>query len=354
MRRPTATRRRAQSESEEEDAGSSGDEHYQSSREGPSDVDVRREELTKKYGEQVAALVVDKRMKAEQVEGVLGWSFKFARVLIGVENRHQVITRSGVIQKVFEAEKGTRPLMKWQTILPFLQAILHDTFGLELVALPKKNTTTTTTNKKQKRTNGQAQAETSSSQVSYILVNIIPEEMKDIISKIFEAGIQESKSVADLEVADSVGKIVVPSPVTDTVESGFKALIICIIALHENHITKNELFQILEEQFKISTHQTTVYDFLSRCNMDEFMSLMDRQEYIVQSVTKSANARNQTGDFVEYSLGRRAVAEFGKAEMMRFIEGIYGESWDEDNVKAAEFTFLQVFKETAPSPDTVV
>ncbi|ODV84989.1 hypothetical protein CANARDRAFT_180424, partial [[Candida] arabinofermentans NRRL YB-2248] len=321
-----------QSEEEEEEYASPQDD----------DIDYQDHAISNRYD-----------LKKQKIEKL---SFAFIKILIGFENKYQILNKK-LISKIIESEdeRGQKIQFK-KDLMPRINSILNTTFGMKLVELPPKLTKSTKSQKqKQKQKQKDISGGGGGSSEEYIIISELKPHLKDVIYNYFKS---------------STSKTNIPHPDTNLIQQGLRMLIISIIIMNENHLTKQELLIILKKKFKLSFKETKsimISNLNISLNFSTFLQLMVKYEYlnqidnskivnsssntrkknqvVVQQVTNTSNSsiKNVDDKLLELSIGRRTLTEISKVQFIDFLKEVYGE-WNEDLNKSALITIDDIWK----------
>lgn len=103
----------------------------------------------------------------------------------------------------------------------------------------------------------------------------------------------------------------------ELVFSGLALATVAIIMVSNNHINQVELIQIMRNTFGVDPNKEL--DVLG-ITIEEFYKRLDKTDYVNRSVIRVENE-----EIVEYSVGRRAKAEFNRESFVAFAQIIYNE-----------------------------
>ncbi|GME85693.1 unnamed protein product [Ambrosiozyma monospora] len=152
-----------------------------------------------------------------------------------------------------------------------------------------------------------------------------------------------------------------PKPVTNLVSDGFMLLVLSIIVLNNNNLSRSDLATILNKKFHLKFKETERYELFNNDNLSNYLTELVKQEYLSQldiseevvgngnkkkrggSRISKANAQAKDESLLILSLGRRTITEFTKEGFINYLRQIYSH-WDENNLQTkAENTLEQLF-----------
>ncbi|GMG00136.1 hypothetical protein B5S33_g1161 [[Candida] boidinii] len=300
----------------------------------------------------------------------------FVRAMIGMENKYSVITKT-TIKSVYDAEKESLITIKWKSMLPLISEKFSTIFGLDLQALPSKRKQKEDQNKNSNIPDTQGKDKDSrkntsgggSSENDYILVSTLPQYLKDVLYQQYENDkfIKDSnklKSLHDFRSWQLENKsekedygMGLPRSLLDIGQQGVKFLIVIILAIHSNHMSKDGLMNILKNSFNIKCGDNDRCDILNSLTISEFLDQLSKQEYIIQTITNNnSNSTQQKNritkagksaedSFIELSIGRRLKTELPRENALNLLEKFYGDDWNDETLKSAIFTLQNVYDE---------
>ncbi|GMF23134.1 unnamed protein product [[Candida] boidinii] len=297
----------------------------------------------------------------------------FVRAMIGIDNKYSVITKT-TIKSVYDAEKESLITIKWKSMLPLISEKFSTIFGLDLQALPSKKKQKEDQNKNSSihDTHGKDKKNTSgggSSENDYILVSNLPQYLKDVLYQQFEKDkfIKDSNKLKSLDdfrswQLDNKSEkedygMGLPRSILDVGQQGVKFLIIIILAIHSNHMSKDGLMSVLKSSFNIKCGDNDRWNILNNLTISEFLDQLSKQEYIIQTITNNNSnstqqknritkaGRNTEDSFIELSIGRRLKTELPRENVLNLLEKFYGDDWNDETLKSALFTLQSVYDE---------
>ncbi len=283
-------------------------------------------------------------------------AFSFVRAIIGLENRYQILNRN-FISKIIEAEEEKGSGIQFRRDILFrVNNILQSTFAMLLTPLVSNR-----------------ERDAKNSTEEYIMVNTLSNKMKERTYRFLKQYTDRLNSIDDLraDFATEKGQVTTfgkaeIKPATESIQRGFKLLILSVIILHSNNISQADLLNVLDENFNLHFQETKPLDILGNLTISQFISLMIQQEYIQILTTKDdkskgkngnnnrrrkvSSAANSDNSLLIYGLGRRTLAEFSKESFTSFFREVYGD-WDEDLEKSAKYTLKGLWSEINKSAD---
>lgn len=190
--------------------------------------------------------------------------------------------------------------------------ILNDTFGLTIDTLPAKQTVS------------QGKKKESKTQ-QYILINRLKDPyLKFILESQWlpKANAQFQSELMESRHDYRSNKQLYPSLSTDQelVFSGLALVTVTIIMVSSNHINEVELMEIMRKSFGVDPNENLE---VLQISVKDFFKLLDKTDYVNRSVIRADNE-----EIVEYSVGRRAKAEFPRESFVELAKIIYDEPED--------------------------
>ncbi|GMG55499.1 unnamed protein product [Ambrosiozyma monospora] len=292
----------------------------------------------------------------------------FVRVMIGLEDKRQTLNKV-MIAKVMESEKekGTGIQFK-KHLLSLIRKNLRDVFGLDLVELnniqeldgdANGNGQDNQNKSKKAKSTAAAPAE------EYILINLTGSATKSQMVAALEDFTLPITSVKDVQITDQLeitrSGPLLPKPVTSLVSDGFMLLVLTIIVLNNNNLSRMDLATILSKKFHLKFKETERYELFNNDNLSNYLTELVRREYLSQldiseevvgngnkkkrggSRISKVNAQAKDESLLILSLGRRTITEFTKEGFINYLRQIYSH-WDENNLQTkAENTLEQLF-----------
>ncbi|ODV59324.1 Smc5-Smc6 complex subunit NSE3 ASCRUDRAFT_24483, partial [Ascoidea rubescens DSM 1968] len=108
----------------------------------------------------------------------------------------------------------------------------------------------------------------------------------------------------------------------ELIYNGYVLLIVSIVSLSNNNMNQTELVELLKKHFGIEGLSSTIEGLNlnnSDVTLEDLLKALEKNEYLFKSVI-----RDDMDEVIEYSIGRRAKAEFPKESMVELVRFVYG------------------------------
>ncbi|CAH2353907.1 hypothetical protein CLIB1423_13S01596 [[Candida] railenensis] len=288
------------------------------------------------------------------------------RNIISREVKGQLIKRdhfNEVYQQYSDAKRT-----KFDIMFQFVQDILKNVYGLQLVHVADKVIATSSRGKRAKVSSNNSKKSSNSNNDAnsangaknsvysrtFCLVNTLPSEARNVLGEIWQEEanqkIPNGRNEDDQQYfLPKYKQTVTAGSNSELIKSGILLLVVSVIVLSENRISETELLKQLKK-FGLSE---SVIEKNSSLNMTtvELLSEFVKRDYLERE--------GQASDFVDYTLGRRLSAEFEPKSLYEFISNLYGEGFDLDvqakTMNSIERSFgVQIEIPSAPSEQSQV
>lgn len=273
-----------------------------------SDVEMEQEEDFRGQGEEEVYSELDKL------------AFKLVRACLSL-NLNSVALSSVNLRKVAFADQKTSVSVKtFELALEKANGILQDVYAYAVVPLAPKVITSAKGTKSVSKTK------------QYALVNVMNDNLLRFheeclwirhTEKLFPSELLEKRH----DYRNSKENFPYPFTETDLMLRGIAMAVVMIIAVSNNHMTEEELLNVLQTNFGFST--TEPLDVLNISTRD-LLKLLDKLEYVNRTVIRTEN-----DELAEYTVGRRGLREVDRDAFRSITQVLYDEGEER-----AEFTNL--------------
>lgn len=138
-----------------------------------------------------------------------------------------------------------------------------------------------------------------------------------------------------------------PSDNYELVKTGILSIILAVIIIENNHISKYEITKILKN-FGVASDLNKI-NSNTNTNLESLITEFERKEYIKKEsignkTTNGVMANVQDDHYIYYNIGDKALAEFTPESFYRLIKTVYGEEFNSIISKKAIHTIHATFK----------
>ncbi|KIX06286.1 uncharacterized protein Z518_04261 [Rhinocladiella mackenziei CBS 650.93] len=211
---------------------------------------------------------------------------KLVRLALSTEYSRTPLRRSDISTKIFKENNGFG--VRFRTVFEGAQRVLKDTFGMQLVELPSKEKTTI----RERRTQAtQTKAGSNTSSKSWILLSILPPELKN------------NPLIAQPPKAPNV-----------ELEASYTALytfILSLIYLNNNSLPEQKLDRYLK--------RVNADTYTPLGSLDKLLQRMMREGYIEKRRDTSSGE-----EVIEWVPGPRGKVEVGVRGVTGLVRSVYG------------------------------
>lgn len=210
---------------------------------------------------------------------------KLVRLALATEYSRTPLRRSDITAKIFKENHGSGRSFK--AVFEGAQRVLQDTFGMKLVELPSKEKT----NIRDRRTQATQTKASSSSSKSWILLSILPAELKNspIIS-------QPTKA---------------PNADTEASYTALYTFILSLIYLNNNSLPEQKLERYLK--------RVNADTYTPLGSLDKLLQRMMREGYVEKRRDTSSGE-----EIIEWTPGPRGKVEVGIRGVAGLVRSVYG------------------------------
>ncbi|KAL7664427.1 MAGE domain-containing protein [[Candida] zeylanoides] len=224
---------------------------------------------------------------------------------------------------------------KFAVMLQFVQDILKETYGLELAEVAERTST-------KKRRPGAKQPRP---EPTYCLVSVLSLPAKKVLGQIWRhdaaAKVPNGRNEDDQQFfVPKYRKTATPLANIELVKHGILAVVVALVALSENRVSETDLLAQLSK-FGLSSGQYDTNSTLSMTTL-ELLAEFTKREYLSREAPPAATG-GATDHHVDYTLGRRSLAEFTPRAVFELLSQVYGEAFELDVQHRAMNSIMRAF-----------
>lgn len=251
---------------------------------------------------------------------VLQMARKMVRVVLGLEYQRIQINKNQLQKHVWENESFR--VVKLAEVLPLCQKILQDTFGFQLQEVPL-------TDKKGNKTG-----------VIYVLGSCLEPKDKKFLAQFWDSS-SEKYFLQRTDLQEFKANEQLPLEGSELASNGYLTIVLACVVLSSNNINKGDLLGYFHNEFGIASDDTLpgLFNNSEKVTLEEYFGILEKQDYLHKTVEKTDD-----GEIQDYSLGRRAKAEFSFQSLLALVSKITDQELDEQLIKKISLSVGNTYK----------